>query len=386
VILQPLLIFVIMKKSTAVIHHQIGQNGYGAIVEPLVASSTFLRGEDGVFLENRDIYSRSSNPNRRMLEQKLAILENGHSAVCFSSGQAATMAVFQSLSHGKHLILPDDIYFGTKVLIDNLYQQWGLTYTVVDMCSLDEIQAAIKPNTGLIWIESPSNPRLKVVDIEAVVDWAKLNNVLTVCDNTWASPFFTNPLDFGVDIVVHSSTKYLGGHSDLLGGVAIFKETLPQIVSQRIRDFQTIGGAIPSPYDCWLLSRSLATFHLRMPIHASNAARMALFFENHPKIQTVFYPGLTSNVYHSIAKKQMKNGFGGMLSLLIKGDEANCLRVASRLKVFKHATSLGGVESLVDHRKTAEGIHSVSPGNLLRISVGIEDIEDLIADFEQALA
>lgn len=361
-------------------------NSFGAIVEPIVLSSTFLRDKNGEFLSGRDIYSRTSNPNRTSLEQKLAALEKGSDAACFASGQAASMAIFHSLGTGSHVIIPDDIYFGTRVLLEKVYSNWGISFSTVNMTSLESIRNSIRSNTKLIWIETPSNPQLKITDISEVVKIAKTKKILTACDNTWATPFFTNPFDFGVDIIMHSTTKYLGGHSDLIGGVVIVSENTPKSVFLKIKDFQTLGGAVPSPHDCWLLSRSLTTFSVRMPIHAKNAQHLAEYLENHPSIEKVFYPGLKSNPFHELAKKQMKNGFGGMLSVLIKGTEKDCLAVASRLKVFKHATSLGGVESLVDHRKTAEGVHSNSPNNLLRISVGIEDFQDLMEDFQQALA
>lgn len=376
------------KVNTAIIQNLTNtsdENGYGAVVEPIVMSTTFERNREGVFPEGRDIYTRASNPNRRTLEGKLALLEGGIEAVTFASGQAATMSVFHSLGANSHVILPDDIYYGTKVLIETLYASWGMSYTAVDMTSLAAIEAALKENTKLIWIESPSNPSLKVTDIGAVASFAKSKGILTACDNTWATPYFCKPFDFGVDLIMHSTTKYFGGHSDILGGAIITSENTPNELLTAIRNFQVLGGAVPSAQDCWLLSRSLSTFHVRMPVHGQNAIALAEYLNTHTAIEKVFYPGLANNQGYEVSKKQMQNGFGGMLSVIIKGDEANCLKVASKLKVFKHATSLGGVESLVDHRRSAEGEHSVSPPNLLRISVGIESIDDLIADFDQAL-
>jgi cystathionine gamma-synthase len=284
------------------------------------------------------------------------------------------------------VILPDDIYYGTRVILENLYKNWNTDLTVVDMSNSMNIQKAIRPNTKLVWIESPSNPCLKIADIETISEICTHSRILTAVDNTWASPYFTNPLALGADIVMHSTTKYLGGHSDILGGAVIWGNKLDADKAQYIKDYQSIGGGVPSPYDCWLLNRSLSTFFVRMAKHNTNAAELSSFLNTHPYIQKVYYPGLLSHQNHEVAKKQMSNGFGGMMSILIKGDEKNCLRVASKLKVFQHATSLGGVESLVDHRRTAEGVHSLSAGNLLRISVGIENIEDLIEDFAQALS
>jgi cystathionine gamma-synthase len=381
------LLFMNKKQSVSShIIHNLGQkNSFSAVVEPIVMSTTFVRDPNGNFPEGRDIYSRASNPNRKSLELKLALLEQGKEAACFSSGQAATMSIFHSLGANSHIILPDDIYYGTKVLIEKLYINWGLSYSAVDMTDIEAINAAIQPNTKLIWIESPSNPQLKITDIVEVCKLAHIKGLITACDNTWATSFFTLPFTFGVDLVMHSTTKYLGGHSDIIGGVVISKDQSTDIIFEKIREFQTLGGAVPSTQDCWLLSRSLTTFHVRMPIHAQNAMQLALYLEKNPNIEKVYYPGLESDSSHLIAKKQMINGFGGMLSILIKGNEQNCLRVASKLKVLQHATSLGGVESLVDHRKSAEGQHSTSPANLLRVSVGLEPIEDLIEDFKQAL-
>ena len=260
-----------------------------------------------------------------------------------------------------------------------------MTCTPVDMTDINQIKKAIKKNTKLIWIETPSNPSLKITDIQSVVKLAKSKNILTGCDNTWATPYFTKPFDFGVDIIMHSTTKYFGGHSDILSGCIIVNDSLPQDLKAKIRNFQTTGGVIPSPFDCWLLFRSLATFAVRMPVHGQNAMKLATFLESYPQIEKVNYPGLKANEYYRVAKKQMKNGFGGMMSILVKGGQEAALKLTSNLKLVKHATSLGGVETLIEHRKSAEGAHSVSPDNLLRISVGIENIDDLIEDFRQAL-
>jgi cystathionine gamma-synthase len=372
--------------ETALIHQQISPEITGAVVPPLVQSTTFNRDPNGEFIEGRDVYTRASNPNRRLIENKLALLEKGTDAACFASGQAATMSIFHSLGQNSHVILPDDIYYGTRVILENLYKNWNIDLTVVDMSNSMNIQKAIRPNTKLVWIESPSNPCLKIADIETISEICTHSRILTAVDNTWASPYFTNPLALGADIVMHSTTKYLGGHSDILGGAVIWGNKLDADKAQYIKDYQSIGGGVPSPYDCWLLNRSLSTFFVRMAKHNTNAAELSSFLNTHPYIQKVYYPGLLSHQNHEVAKKQMSNGFGGMMSILIKGDEKNCLRVASKLKVFQHATSLGGVESLVDHRRTAEGVHSLSAGNLLRISVGIENIKDLIEDFAQALS
>lgn len=380
-----------MKIETLAIHAgNHGDPATGAVVSPIILSTTFERAADGSIVEGRDIYTRASNPNRRALEEKLAALEGGSEAIAFASGQAATMSIFHSLGGNSHVILPDDIYYNTKVIIDNLYANFGLTCTAVDMTDLGAIKRAIKENTKLIWIETPSNPSLKITDIQAVVKIGKAKNILVACDNTWATPFFTRPFELGVDLVMHSTTKYFGGHSDILGGCVILPPNLSQNdleqsdLGIKIRTFQTVGGGVPSPFDCWLLSRSLSTYAVRMPVHAQNAIKLATFLEAQPQIEKVNYPGLKSNEYHKVAKKQMQGGFGGMMSILVKGGQREAMELASKLRIFKHATSLGGVESLIEHRFSVEGVHSTSPENLLRISVGIENIDDLIADFNQA--
>jgi cystathionine gamma-synthase len=375
-----------MKLETLSIHAgALHDDTFGAVTPSIILSTTFERNTEGAFPEGRDIYTRASNPNRRALEQKLAALENGVEAMAFASGQAATLSVFQAvLQPHAHVIIPDDIYYGTRVVLDKLYAQWNVSYSAVDMTNTEGVEKAIRENTKLIWIESPSNPSLKVTDIQAVTDIAKRHSIITACDNTWATPYYTQPFSHGVDLIMHSNTKYFGGHSDILGGCIIVHET--NEMSQKIRDFQTLGGGVPSAFDCWLLYRSLATFPLRMRAHGENAQKLAEYLEKHPKVEKVMYPGLLTNDYHEISKKQMQNGFGGMLSILVKGDEKTALQFASKLKLVKHATSLGGVETLVDHRRSAEGIHSNSPENLVRISVGIEHIDDLISDFKQALS
>ena len=374
-----------MKLETLSIHAgALHDESFGSVTPPMILSTTFERDTEGGFPPGRDIYTRASNPNRRALEQKIAALENGVDAMCFASGQAATLSVFHSvLTPNSHVIVPDDIYYGTRVVLDSLYKAWGVTYSSIDMTNTEGVANAITPQTKLIWIESPSNPSLKVTDIQAVTDLAKQHSIVTACDNTWATPFFMQPFSLGVDVIMHSSTKYFGGHSDILGGCIIVPEK--NDLGQKIRDFQTLGGGVQSAFDSWLLYRSLATFPIRMRAHGANAQALAEHLEKHPMIEKVLYPGLEFNIYHEISKKQMQNGFGGMMSILIKGDEAKTLKFASSLKLIKHATSLGGVETLVDHRKSAEGVHSRSPENLLRVSVGIEHIDDLIADFEQAL-
>jgi cystathionine gamma-synthase len=330
------------------------------------------------------MYTRSGNPNRTALETKLAVLERGVEAIAYSSGMAASLAVFQAvLQPGAHVIVSDDCYHGVAHMIKKIYPRWNISYSEVDMTNASNVEKAIKANTKLILVETPSNPQLKIADIEAIGVIAKKNKIVLACDNTWATPCIIQPLTLGADVVIHSSTKYFGGHSDVLGGCVVVKEK--NEITERLREFQTIGGVVPSPFDCWLLYRSIATLPIRVNLQSQSAAAIAEVLNKHPKIEKVFYPGLASHVNHEVAARQMKGSFGAMLSVLIKGGEIGAMTFAGKLKVFKHATSLGGVESLVEHRLSAEGENAKSPDNLMRISVGIENVEDLINDLKQAL-
>jgi cystathionine gamma-synthase len=371
-----------MHISTKLIHLHNVSHESAAVIPPMILSTTFERGENGLDYPGGYLYARYDNPNRHSLEEKLADMEQGSTAICFSSGLAATNAILQTLQPGDHLLIPDDIYFAVRSLLDQVFAEFQITYTVVDMTNATNIEKAILPHTKLLWIETPSNPSLKITDISAAVKIAAKNNLVVVVDNTWPTPYCSNPLLLGADIVLHSTTKYLGGHSDLMGGVLICKEMNPR--SEKLRTIQKLGGAVPSAFDCWLLCRSLTTFTARMEIHCRNGLALATWLEGRKEIDKVYYPGLSSHPQHSIAVKQMHNGFSGMLSVLVKGNQETALRLASKLKLFKHATSLGGVESLIEHRKSVEGPSSATPENLLRISVGIENMNDLIHDFEQA--
>lgn len=373
-----------MKLSTALIHQHNIKDPSGAVMSPLIMATTFERNSDQLTYPQEYIYSRYNHPNKNSLENKIAAMEVGASCTCFASGLAAATAIFQSLKSGDHIILADDTYFSMRTIVNTLYAGFGLSYTLVDLTNIENLKKAIQPNTRVIWMESPSNPSIKVADLEAVVKVAREHNCFTVADNTWATPYYTKPIELGVDIVLHSTTKYIGGHSDILGGALVFKENNER--REFIAKVQKYGGAVPSPFDCWLLCRSLTTFTVRMAVHSANAMQLATYLETEPKLEKVLYPGLPSHPQHAIAQKQMKGGFGGMLSILVKGGEAKALALCSRLQLFTHATSLGGVESLIEHRKSVEGPDSQTPENLLRISVGIEDIGDLIADFKQALS
>jgi cystathionine gamma-synthase len=372
-----------MDISKAKIQTQVVHAGYDPvsdIAQPIHLSTTFKRQSH----DQVGAYTRSGNPNRTTLEQKLALLEHGVEAIAFSSGMAAVNALFEStLVSGTNVIYPDDCYHGTRSLLTNLLEKKGITAKQVDMSSVNNITAAIDGNTRLIWMESPSNPQLKITDLKAIADLAKANHITTGCDSTFATPLYQLPLELGVDFVMHSTTKFFSGHSDILGGVLVAREQSE--VLNKVRMQQGIGGAVPSPFDCWLLNRSLATFPLRVAAQSSNALAIATYLASHKKIEKVFYPGLPTHLNHDVAKRQMIGGFGGVLSVCVKGGQKEALDLCKKLELVKHATSLGGVETLIEHRRSAEGAMAISPDNLLRISVGIEHIDDLIADFESAL-
>ena len=351
-----------------------------AVIQPIVLSTTFERAADGSYPAGY-IYSRSGNPNRTMLENVLAKLEEGADAASFSSGNAAGMSVFQSLPPGTHIIAPDDMYHGLRNQLKNLFSGI-LTFDFIDVNDTEVLQQHIKPETGLIWIETPSNPLLKITDIKKVVAIAHQQGIKVVCDNTFATPICQQPLSLGADLVMHSATKYFGGHSDLMGGALITREDTEWW--QKIRQVQGMGGAIPSPMDCYMLARSIKTLPYRMRGHVNNAQLLAEYLEKHPKVEQVMYPGLPSHPQHEIAKEQMLS-FGGMFSFCVKGGPDEAKRVINGLKLFTQATSLGGVESLIEHRASVEGPDTKTPFNLLRVSVGLEHIDDLIEDLEQAL-
>jgi cystathionine gamma-synthase len=348
---------------------------------PIYLSSTYKRNADGSYT-NDFSYARNDNPNRNIVENSIAQLENGKYAYAFSSGMAAISAVFQSLKAGDHVILPNDIYFTIKKLLNEVLKRWDITYDLVDMSDSNAVEKAMKLNTSMVWIETPSNPQLKISDIQKISEIAHKNNAICAVDNTWLTPVFQNPLDLGADIVIHSTTKYFGGHSDVLGGALVLKD---ENLAEKIKDIQVLSGAVPSPFDCWLIGRGIQTLHLRVSKQSENALELAKYLEKHPKIEQVNYPGLESHSNHKLAKQQQNNGFGAMLSVLIKGNQKNAFETSNKLNCFTAATSLGGVESLVEHRKSIEGPDSATPDNLIRISVGIEHIDDLIADWKQAL-
>jgi cystathionine gamma-synthase len=352
-----------------------------AVIQPITLSTTFVREADGSYPAGY-IYGRSGNPNRTSLENVLAKLEGGADAAAFSSGNAAGMSVFQALKPGSHIICPDDMYHGLRNQLKTLFAGI-LEFDFIDINDEHTLRTHIKPNTLLIWIETPSNPLLKITDIRKVVSIAKESGIKIVVDNTFATPIGQQPLALGADLVMHSSTKYFGGHSDLTGGALITAEN--NELWGKIRYIQYAGGAIPSPMDCYFLTRSIKTLPYRMHGHVHNARLLAEYLEGHAKIERVLYPGLNSHPQHQIAKDQMLN-FGAMLSFLIKDGPDEAKRIINKLKLFTQATSLGGVESLIEHRASVEGPDTKTPHNLLRVSVGLEHIDDLMDDLSQALS
>ena len=353
-----------------------------AVTPSITLSTTFERAEDGSF-PGGHIYTRNSNPNRDALERALAGLEGGAVAAAFASGNAATSAVLQALDPGDHVIASREAYYGTRAVLTGALRRWGLQSDFVDLDDPAALAAALRPNTRLIWIETPSNPRLRLADIAAVAQIARANGARAVCDNTFATPVLQQPLALGADLAVHSTTKYIGGHSDVLGGCVVSRAE--DGFMQRVRAYQVFGGAVPSPFDCWLLLRSLPTLPHRVRAQSEGALQVATFLAAHSQVARVHYPGLPAHPGHGLARRQMRGGYGGVLSVELKGGEQAALAVAARVRLFTRATSLGGVESLIEHRASVEGPHTTTPRSLLRLSIGLEHPDDLIADLAQAL-
>ena len=353
----------------------------GAVTEAIHLSTTFERDADGGYSRGF-LYSRNHNPNRNGLEAALTALEGGAASAAFGSGLAAVTAVFQGLMPGDHVIAPVDIYHGTANVLKHLFAKWGVTASFVDMTHLDNVRKAVIPQTKIIWIETPSNPLLQCVDISAIAEIAHQHGARAIADNTFASPVLQQPLALGCDMVMHATTKYLGGRSDVLGGAVVSR--LDDEHFAQLRTAQLFGGAVPSPFDCWLVMRSLPTLPYRMQAHCANAQKVAEFLQQHAKVSVVHYPGLQDNPFHAVASRQM-SGFGGMLSFEVKGGKDSAMALAAHVEVFTRATSLGGVESLIEHRASIEGPDSKTPQGLLRVSVGLENADDLIDDLTSAL-
>lgn len=380
-----------MKFSTKAIHcgeePNLKEGGCGDIVTPIHLASTFARTEIDKPTGGYE-YARTGNPTRTALERRLAELENAKYGLAFASGLAAeTTLALSLLKAGDHVIVFEDLYGGTRRLFDRTLANFGLQFTYVDATDPEKVESAIKPNTKLVWLETPTNPLLKLCDIAAISKIGKEHNLITVVDNTFASPYLQNPLNLGADIVVHSTTKYLGGHSDVIGGAILLSN---EEIYAKLKFNQNATGAIPSPFDCFLVLRGTKTLALRMDRHNSNAFELAQYLSVHPLVEKVNYPGLKAHPQHELAKKQM-NGFGGMLSFFVK-DGVDPKKFPGKLKIVSLAESLGGVESLINlpasmtHASVskAERERIGITDNLLRVSIGIEDINDLKADFEQA--
>lgn len=379
-----------MKFGTKAIHAGVSPDPTtGAIMTPIYQTSTYVQESPGV---NKGYgYARGKNPTREALQDALAALENGKHCVAFSSGVAATDAVLKLLSPGDEVITGDDLYGGTYRLFTKIYEKFGIKFHFIDLTNPENIHSYLNSNTKLIWAETPTNPTMQIIDIEAVAKIAKANNVWMVADNTFASPYLQNPLELGADIVMHSVTKYLGGHSDVVMGALI---TNNKDLHEQLYFILNSSGANPGPMDSFLVLRGIKTLHLRMERHCQNGRAIATYLKAHPKIEKVYWPGFPEHPNHEVAKRQMRD-FGGMISIVLKDRSIeNTFRVASSFKIFSLAESLGGVESLINHPATMT--HASIPkeerekagvvDNLLRLSVGVEDIEDLIADLEQALA
>ncbi len=375
--------------STRAIH--AGQDpdpATGAVVPPIYATSTFV--QDGVGgVRGGYEYSRSANPTRTALEECMAALEGGRHGFAFASGLAAEDTLLRTIaSPGSHFVVPHDAYGGTFRLFSKVHERWGVTADPAPLADLAAVEAAITPGvTTGVWVETPTNPLLAIADIAAIAELAHAAGALMIVDNTFASPYLQQPLALGADVVIHSTTKYCGGHSDIIGGAMILDD---DDLAERLRFHQNAIGGVPSPFDCWLVLRGLRTLAVRMDRHCDNAEQVAMFLTEHPKVNQVYFPGLPSHPGHDLAKRQMLR-FGGMVSFTVAGGEDAALEVCGRTKVIILGESLGGVESLIEHpgrmtHASVSGTQLEVPGDLVRLSVGIEDVRDLIADLDQALA
>lgn len=379
-----------LKFATLAIHGgQSPEPATGAVMPPIFTSSTYIQESPGVHQGFE--YSRSQNPTRFAWERAVASLEGGEHGFAFASGMAATSTIMELLDSGDHVIAMDDLYGGTFRLFDKVRgRSAGLKFSYVDMTDVDAVAAAITPATRMIWVETPSNPMLKLVDIAAITALAKQHQILVVVDNTFATPYNQRPLELGVDIVMHSATKYLNGHSDMVGGIAVVGDN-PELI-EKMKFLQNSIGAVAGPFDSYLALRGVKTLALRMRHHNAAALELAQWLEQHPQVEKVIYPGLASHPQHELAKRQM-SGFGGMISILLKGDLEKARRFLETVEIFALAESLGGVESLIEH--PAIMTHASIPkenreklgiwDNFVRISVGIEDLDDLKADLDRAL-
>jgi cystathionine gamma-synthase len=353
----------------------------GAIAPPIHLSTTFERSVEGDTPRGYS-YVRDGNPTQSRLEEALAAIDGGQSALVFASGMAAGTAMLQAMPAGAHVILPDDSYYSFRAVASEFFSRWNLSFDVVGMEDLDAVRRAIRKETKLLWIESPSNPLMKVVDIRALCALARERGMTALVDGTFATPALQRPIELGADVVLHSTTKYLGGHSDVQGGALTF--TRRAELHHHVERARELLGAVASPFNSWLVLRGVRSLAARMRVHSENAMAVARFLAKHRRVEAVYYPGLESHPRHDVAKRQM-SAFGGMLSFLVRGGRQEALGVAAKTKLFVRATSLGGVESLIEHRNSSEGPQSTTPQNLLRLSVGLEHADDLVADLAAAL-
>ncbi len=378
-----------MKFGTKTIHAGLEPDPTtGAIMTPIYQTSTYVQASPGDHQGYE--YARTQNPTRTVLEKNLAALENGTHARCFASGMAAIDAIIKLLKPGDEVISTNDLYGGSYRIFTKVFANFGIKFHFVPMNEISAVKEKINANTKLLWVETPTNPMMNIVDIAAMAQLAQENGAMSVVDNTFASPFLQNPLDLGADMVLHSITKYLGGHSDTVMGAVVVKDA---DLDERLAFIQNSCGAVPGPQDCFLVLRGIKTLHLRMQRHCENGRKVAEYLNDHPKVDRIYWPGLESLPGHEVAKRQMRD-FGGMLSFVLKGDrQEDAFRALEKLKVFSLAESLGGVESLAGH--PASMTHASIPpearaktglsDSLIRLSVGIEDVEDLIEDLEQAI-
>lgn len=379
-----------MKFGTKAVHAGVEPDpSTGAIMTPIYQTSTYV--QESPAKHKGYAYARGANPTRNSLQKSIAALENGKYGICFSSGMGATDAVIKLLSPGDEVITSNDLYGGSYRMFKKIYEKFGIKFHFIDLTNVGNISAYLNSKTKLMWIETPSNPLMSIIDIKACVEIAKKNKVVVAVDNTFASPYLQNPLDLGADIVMHSVTKYLGGHSDVIMGALV---TNDEKLQQELAFIANSCGAVPGPQDSFLVLRGIKTLHLRMERHCSNGKAIAAFLKNHPKVGKVYWPGFPDHPNHEIAKRQMRD-FGGMLSFTLKNDSVeNATKLMESVELFSLAESLGGVESLINHPASMthasipreERIKNGLSDSLIRLSIGVEDVEDLIADLDQALA
>lgn len=352
------------------------------VVSPIHLSTTFERAADGTY-PGGYAYSRANNPNRHLLEETTAQLEGGAAAAAFASGMAAVAAILQALRPGDHVIVPDDVYHGVRQLLEDILVPWGLRYTYADLTDAGAVGAGITPATRLIWAETPSNPLSRITDLAAIARLAHEHDALLAVDGTWTTPLLQRPIEHGADLVMHSLTKYMAGHSDVLGGIIVAAKV--DETFERVRSYQVAAGPVMEPFSAWMTMRGLRSLPARMALHCRNAGAVAEWLNGHSRVSKVHYAGLMQHPGHKLAASQMDD-FGGMLSFEINGGAEEAFGVAARTKIFRRATSLGGTESLIEHRASIERPPTMTPQNLLRLSIGLEHIDDLLADLDQALA